>query len=166
MAARTQISQSPCRHLHHPGVAWDGNFTVVFVLQSEIIGAIRQKTENEVVSKPMFINSKLEENNSLITLNSNDYCLVNSKWMNNVKYFYKYELIRKALNSNKEIKSIIDNNKDKHYFNLKELNKIYEIIKKIPYNTLDELNLKIQNKEFKSEINFYPDFIPIKNRLI
>ena len=110
-----------------------------------------------------YINSKLEEKNSSIELSSDNYCLVNSNWMNNVKSYYRYELIRNALNSNKEIRNIIDNNKDKYYLYLKELKTIYEIIKKIPNNTLDELNLKIQNKEFKSEINFYPDFIPIKN---
>ena len=87
--------------------------------------------------------------------------------MNNLKNYYNYELVKNILNSNEKIKNIFDKNKDNNKnFNLKELKEIYEIIKKIPNNILEEINSKIKDNDFKNKINFAPDFIQVKNNEI
>ena len=107
-----------------------------------------------------FINQKLNEK-TYCEFDSHNYCLVNSEWMKILKNIYHYELIVDEFNSNNEIKNLFNKNKYNNNFDLKELNDIEEIIKKISPNTLTKFNFNNVN-EIKNFIH-EPDFITIQN---
>ena len=107
-----------------------------------------------------FINQKLNEK-TYCEFDSHNYCLVNSEWMKILKNIYHYELIVDEFNSNNEIKNLFNKNKYNNNFDLKELNDIEEIIKKISPNTLTKFNFNNVN-EIKNFIH-EPDFIIVPN---
>ena len=83
-------------------------------------------------------------------LSSNDYCIVNSNWMNQIKTFYKFDLISNNLKSNKEIENILERNQENNSFKLLNLKNIYKIIKQIPSNNFEKLNFKSDKEYFNS----------------
>ena len=83
-------------------------------------------------------------------LSSNDYCIVNSIWMNQIKTFYKFDLISNNLKSNKEIENILERNQENNSFKLLNLKNIYKIIKQIPSNNFEKLNFKSDKEYFNS----------------
>ena len=83
-------------------------------------------------------------------LSSNDYCIVNSIWMNQIKTFYKFDLISNNLKSNKEIENILERNQENNSFKLLNLKNIYKIIKQIPSDNFEKLNFKSDKEYFNS----------------
>ena len=102
------------------------------------------------------LNSKIP-----IKLDSIDYCLVNSNWMNKLKTFHNFELIIREFNINNEIRDILSKKKYTSVYHLRELEGINDIIKRISPNLLINFNLN-KEKAFISNLNFPPDisFIP------
>ena len=84
--------------------------------------------------------------------------------MNNLKTFYNFELINNEFKLNIEIKDFIDKKNDIYNFHLRELKDINEIIRKISPITLKIFYLN--NKQYKSDINFPPDIIFFPNNEI
>ena len=114
----------------------------ISTVSNEILLFQREELINiiQLVNYYNFINKKINEKIPF-KLDSFDYCLVNSKWMEYLKNFYNFELINHEFNLNNEINHLIAKNNKAYKFHLIKLEDIKEIITKISKNVLEKINL-------------------------
>ena len=110
-----------------------------------------------------FINTIINNSDNInhIELSPNDYFIVNSNWIKQIKEIYSFDFISNILKSNKDIEKIINKNQDKREFKLMKLKDIYEILKKISSDNYEKINIK-NDKEFLDSNNYIVDVCQIK----
>ena len=101
-----------------------------------------------------FINNLINlSKNKYYELSSNDYKLVSSKWITDVKTKFNMNKINEELESNNDFKNEIQKyNNDNNIYKLNCRKNIYSIIKTISPNICKELNKYNFNKNIENEI--------------
>ena len=102
-----------------------------------------------------FLNNKLQNwkgNKNKIYLSSNEYCLVNKKWVQRFKNTFKYENFSSEINAGRETQNIIDyNDKDNFLFTDKN---IYTTLKSFNVNTLIKYNKEFKEIKLESDVDY------------
>jgi len=103
----------------------------------------------------LYINSKIVKeklnNKKIMNFTPDNYCLINSKWLNNYKSFYNYNKIEEEINSNPNIQNIINEYLNEEKQNIQKL--IYLIIKHLNPDIKKNVNQKNQNQ---NEYDVFP----------
>ena len=109
----------------------------------------------------LYINNKLVKdklkNKKITQIIPDNYCLVNSKWLNNYKSFYNYNIIKEGIDSNKNIQNIINKNLSEEKQNISKL--IYLIIKQLNPDIKNQVSQENQNQ---NQYNISPNAKQIK----
>ena len=102
-----------------------------------------------------FLNNKLQNwkgNKNKIYLSSNEYCLVNKKWVQRFKNTFKYENFSSEINAGRETQNIIDyNDKDNFLFTDKN---IYTTLKSFNVDTLIKYNKEFKEIKLESDVDY------------
>jgi hypothetical protein len=100
-----------------------------------------------------FINNKINNSKNIYyELSSNDYKLVSSKWMTDVKNKFNLDKINKEIESNYDLRNTIKKYNDNNNYKLNNKKNIYSIIKTISPNKCKEFNEYNYNKNIENEI--------------
>ena len=101
-----------------------------------------------------FFNNKINHSkNTYYELSSNDYKLVSSKWMTDVKNKFNLDKVNKEIESNNEFRNTIQKyNDDNINYKLNSEKNIYSIIKTISPNKCKEFNENNFNQKIENEI--------------